>query len=75
MLINNLLYVGQSNAGPFKFVGAMETLEDPKQFIGIFHIESNAIIANKENILSVYVRRASYGYFSLLARTRILQGI
>src|ERR1044072_5100202 len=40
------LHRGQANAGSFEFVGRMQTLERAKQFFGISHVESRAVVTD-----------------------------
>src|SRR5690349_18294013 len=44
---DNTLDSREPNARTWIFVGTMKTLESPKQFIGIHHIEAGAIIADE----------------------------
>jgi hypothetical protein len=58
MLFNNALHRGQANACTLKLIGFMQTLKDSKQFVGIFHVETHAVIANKNCGLVILVRAA-----------------
>src|SRR5262245_936115 len=46
MPMNDALHVGQANAGAFKFTGPVQALKDAKQFVHVFHVESDAVVAN-----------------------------
>ena len=51
MAVNNAPDIGEPDAGPFKFIRSMEPLKDAEQFVGIAHIESYPIIADKHDHL------------------------
>lgn len=40
-------HIGQANARPFEFFRAMQALEDTEQFVGVIHVEADAVIADK----------------------------
>ena len=65
---------GEADPGSFKLLGSVQTLEDAKQSIDIFHVETDAIIANINNILIVHVIRSDY-YFGPIIRTGIFECI
>ena len=44
MFVNYSFHQGQANAGTFKLVAAMQTLEYTKQFITVFYIKANAVV-------------------------------
>ncbi len=41
--------LGQSDAGAFEIVLAVQSLEDAKQFVGIVHVETNAVVPDKND--------------------------
>ena len=41
--------VGQANPGAFKFVLAMQPLENAEQFVGVFHVKPGAVVADKDD--------------------------
>src|SRR5579885_586627 len=48
MPFDHAAYDGQPDPRPFKFLVAMQTLEDTEQLIDIFHVESGAVVPNKD---------------------------
>ena len=52
MTADNALRRGESDAGSFILRFGMEPLKNSKQFSGIFHIETRAIIAQEKRRLS-----------------------
>ena len=47
--LDNALNDGETDANALEFVAAMEALEDLEQFVGEFHVETGAIVANEVN--------------------------
>src|SRR5881394_331968 len=47
MFPDDSVHSSQPDACPLKVVGSMQSLKYTKQFVSIFHIESNPIVANK----------------------------
>ena len=52
---DNPLHRGQSHTSSGKFAGAVQALKHTKQFIGVLHVETRAVIANKQNPFTVSV--------------------
>src|SRR5206468_5282180 len=50
---DDAMHGGQTNAGAFKFLGAVETLEDTEELIGVFHVEANPVVANEDGGLAI----------------------
>jgi len=44
--MNDSPHVGQPDARPFEFIGAVEALEDAKELVDIRHVESDAVVAH-----------------------------
>ena len=40
-------YIGEADAGPFKFICAVQPLENAEEFAEVLHIESYSIISDK----------------------------
>ena len=53
MAMDDPLYNGQSNAGAFKLIGAMQPLKNSEQFVGVLHVKSGPVIADEINIFAV----------------------
>ena len=49
MAAGDALDDGKSNAGAFKFLNAMKTLEHAEQIVRILHVKADAIIFHKVN--------------------------
>jgi hypothetical protein len=45
---------GQANAGPFKIVDTVQTLENLKQLISILQVEAGAVVANENRNHSIF---------------------
>ena len=54
MAMNDALDGGQSNAGAFEFSRPMQTLESPKELVGISHIKAGPIISHEICRLTIY---------------------
>src|ERR1700728_1001677 len=68
--MNNALNRGQPYPCSFKLFGAVKTLEDAKQFVGILHIEANSIISNKHHDPIVLFLGATHLDLGLWTRAR-----
>src|SRR5512138_1663171 len=51
--LNDSLHDGKTYACPFEFIFTMQALEDPKQLVHIFDVESGAVIADEINIFLI----------------------
>src|SRR5882724_5467916 len=49
MPCNDALYDGESDAGPGKVFGRMQTLKDTKQLLRVAHVESGAVVLDLIN--------------------------
>jgi hypothetical protein len=58
MFLDNAVNGGEADAGPFKFVLAMQALKNAKEFVGMARIESGAVIAHKDHAHPVSVEAA-----------------
>jgi hypothetical protein len=56
--MNNPLDVGKSDASSIKVFGTMQALKHTEEFVDVPHIESYAIITNKEHDLTIAVSAA-----------------
>jgi len=68
MSMYNPLNGSQPDAGAFKRLRRVETLEYTEQFIYIFHIESDSIVSNENDYLILFSAHASYFDLGLRAR-------
>jgi hypothetical protein len=53
MSVNNALDGCQSDPGSWELAYIVKTLESPEELIGVFHVESDAIILHKVDLLSI----------------------
>ena len=51
MAMNNPTNVGEPNTGSFKLIDSVQSLKYSKQFGGVLHVESHAIVADEKNDL------------------------
>jgi hypothetical protein len=58
-------HIGQPNPGTFKFIGPVQTLKDAKKFVGITHIKTGSVVADKENGLAALARLTADFNFGL----------
>src|SRR5690348_17124239 len=49
MLVNDALCCYQTNTGAFKIFASMQTLEDPKQLVCVFHVEADSVVAHEKD--------------------------
>jgi hypothetical protein len=75
MALNDTVDIRQPYASALEFFGAVEALKDPEELVGISHVESDAVVANKEYGLVGMANARSNFDFRLKARPRIFQGI
>ncbi len=66
MLANNALDSGQTYTGAFEVFLPMEALEHAKELVGIFHVETHAVITNKDCRPAVLNRQADFDSCPLL---------
>src|SRR5580692_3222411 len=53
MLLHDALHRGQTDSGPFEVLGAMQALEDPEQLVDVLHVETDAIVPDREYELPI----------------------
>ncbi len=70
MALCNTLNSSQPNAGAFKRLRRVETLEYTEQFTYILHIKSDSIVSNEHDYLILLLVHASYFDLGLRARAR-----
>jgi hypothetical protein len=75
MSMDDTLNGCQPDAGAFRRLRRVETLEDPEQFIDTFHIKPDSIVSNKHHYLILFVAQASYFDFGLRAHAGEFYGI
>ena len=66
---------GQPDAGTFKRLGRVETLEYTEQLVYVFHVKSDSIVSNEDHHLILFLVLASDFDFGLRARAREFHGI
>lgn len=64
----------QADAGAFKFLGAVQALEDAEQFVGVFHIETDAVVADENDGFIVHGAQADFNDGGF-ARPAVFDGI
>jgi hypothetical protein len=70
MSMHNTLNGSEPDAGAFKCLSRVETLEYTEEFIYILHIKSDSIVSNEHQYLISFLVRASYFDLGLRARAR-----
>ena len=73
MSMDNPLNGSQPDAGAFKRLRRVETLEYTEQFIYIFHIESDSIVSNEHHYLIALLVRTPNFYLGARARVSLSQ--
>ena len=53
MFLHDALHRRQADARAFKILRTMQSLEDPKQFVDILHVEADAVVADREHRLPI----------------------
>src|SRR5207237_6228312 len=56
--LNDAPDVGEADAGALEVRAAVQALKDAKQFLGIFHVEAHAVVADEDNRLSLRLEGA-----------------
>ena len=74
MAVDNATNVRQTNAGTLEIGGAMQSLENAEQFVGVAHVESHSIIANENDVLTLIIGTPDLNP-RLFAWSRILKRI
>src|SRR5256885_1993680 len=57
--MNNSLYDRQANAGAFKFVCAMQSLEYAEELVLILHVKTRPVVADEIDLLAFLLPRAN----------------
>ena len=60
MTAHNALGSGEADAGAFELIGMVEALEDAKKFVGVCHIETDAVVTDEKNDFSVVVAATNF---------------
>src|SRR5690348_13814619 len=58
MFADNSIHGSETDSSAFEFFCAMEALENPEEFIHIFHVEADAIITNEDGVPAISFGRA-----------------
>src|ERR1700676_454753 len=74
MFANDPLHRGQSDARAFEVLGPMQTLKDAKQLVFVLHAEADAIVANEDDALAIFLEMTDLND-GALPRTRELKSI
>jgi hypothetical protein len=51
--LDDSLNEGEADSCAFKFAGTVETLENPEQFVQVFHIEADAVVSDEVHRLII----------------------
>src|SRR5205823_1939170 len=62
MLVDNALLTGQTYSCAFKIILKVQSLENTKQFIGIFHVETSSVVLHPEDCLLILAVLANLNY-------------
>jgi len=49
VFVNDALHRSESDSGAFKLLGCMQPLKNSEKFIGVFHVEANAVVTNHDH--------------------------
>src|SRR5262249_50245400 len=71
---DNSTHIRETNAGSFKFIGMMQALENAEEFLGVLHVESDAIVADGNNVL-LCGAGITYFHICLWSGAGVLDGI
>src|SRR5437879_10303580 len=58
VIADDTVHRSQTYSGPFEFLSAVQALENAKQFVGVFHVESDAIVANENRGFALHFARS-----------------
>jgi len=58
--VDDPLYRGQTDAGAGKLVHPVQTLEGAEEYAGVSHVKADAVIADKEDLFTVYCSAANF---------------
>ena len=61
MPMDDALDDGQPHAGAFVLLGAVQALKDAKEFIGVSHVESDAVVTDKIDCRHLSPKRSGVG--------------
>src|SRR5205823_6046651 len=62
MLVDNALHTGQTHPCAFKVILEVQPLENAKQFICIFHVETYSVVLHPEDGLLIFAVLANLNY-------------
>ena len=74
VFLNDARYRGQADPGAFEIFGAMQALENSEQLILVFHVESDAVVANGDDEMFIlppvafFCRSSSLPTIDMVAR-------
>lgn len=75
MPLDNPPHISQPNPGAFKFINPVQTLKDAKELVGISHVKTDAVIADKKDPLGLLARLTTDFDFRLRTASGKFQGI
>ena len=52
-------YIGKADASSLEITRSMESLEHPKQLVGVTHIKPDTVVAHKDNVFSIIITAAN----------------
>jgi hypothetical protein len=74
MLENNALYRRQSDSSSFELLLKVESLENPKELVGILHVKADSVVPHEVNILTIFNPMADFDH-GFCPLTSELEGI
>ena len=69
MPLEDTLHGREADAGAFKVLGPVQTLEDPKEFGDVFHVETHAVVTHEKDTFSIFLLESDFND-GLGSRTR-----
>src|SRR5207302_4166903 len=58
VLADDAIDRGEADTGAFELLGAMQALKYAEQFVGIFHVEPDTIVANEDGRIAIVLNAA-----------------
>jgi hypothetical protein len=69
--VNNALHRGQSDPGSWELAHIVKTLEGTEKLVGVSHVESDAIILHKVDLLSIRAAASEFDAGFRLSRGKL----